>query len=377
MTVRKDGHVEPAAVETDLPKAVDEIKKGGSTCVMLSTTIENVHNEQDRNVIESAAKCNIPFYRTNWFKYPADKSQPEALEMYASNLKEMSELNRKLGIVGCYQNHAGTLVGASLWEVYKMLEKVDKDYFGVQYDIRHAMVEGANSWINGFELIRSQIKTIVLKDYKWGQVNGKWKVVNTPIGEGMVDFKNYFKLLKKYRINVPISLHCEYDLGGAEKGNRKISVILTSAICFFCGSFLFAQQRIPSDVVISPENLAQYLNDSVKNKLSKNGKITETVLTEYFRQKFAERFFYDWHSVPSRFQQYRQLYDNESGHLSRAKELMTDFSATTSWLLPFNHPNGEAVKPHPFQHLARQHKMVDVGFAYFYDQKNLLISVIH
>jgi sugar phosphate isomerase/epimerase len=224
LTVRKNGHVEPATVETDLPKAVDKIKKGGSTCVMLSTTIENIHNEQDRNVIETAAKCKIPFYRTNWFKYPVDKSQPEALEMYASNLKELSELNRKLGIVGCYQNHAGTLVGASLWEVYKILEKVNKDYFGVQYDIRHAMVEGANSWINGFELIRPQIKTIVLKDYKWGKINGKWQIINTPIGEGMVDFKNYFKLLKKYRINVPISLHCEYDLGGAEKGNRKISV---------------------------------------------------------------------------------------------------------------------------------------------------------
>jgi sugar phosphate isomerase/epimerase len=224
LTVRKNGHVEPATVETDLPKAVDKIKKGGSTCVMLSTTIENIHNEQDRNVIETAAKCKIPFYRTNWFKYPVDKSQPEALEMYALNLKELSELNRKLGIVGCYQNHAGTLVGASLWEVYKILEKVNKDYFGVQYDIRHAMVEGANSWINGFELIRPQIKTIVLKDYKWGKINGKWQIINTPIGEGMVDFKNYFKLLKKYRINVPISLHCEYDLGGAEKGNRKISV---------------------------------------------------------------------------------------------------------------------------------------------------------
>lgn len=224
LTVRKDGHVEPATVKTDLPKAVDEIKKGGSKCVMLSTTIENVQNEQDRNVIETAAQCKIPFYRPNWFKYPADMSQPEALEMYASNLKELSELNRKLGIVGCYQNHAGTLVGASLWEVYKILEKVDKDYFGVQYDIRHAMVEGANSWINGFELIRPQIKTIVLKDYKWGNINGKWKIINTPIGEGMVDFISYFKLLKKYHINVPISMHCEYDLGGAEKGNRKISV---------------------------------------------------------------------------------------------------------------------------------------------------------
>jgi len=150
---------------------------------------------------------------------------------------------------------------------------------------------------------------------------------------------------------------------------NKLKIIIPS-LFLFCGSFLFAQQRIPANAVINTENLALYLNDSVRNKLAKNGKITEADLAEYFRQKFSERFFYDWHSVPSRFELYNQLYDSESGHLNRAKELMTDFSAKTSWLLPFNHPDGEAVKPHPFQHLARQHKMVDVGFAYFYDKKN-------
>jgi sugar phosphate isomerase/epimerase len=55
-------------------------------------------------------------------------------------------------------------------------------------------------------------------------VNGKWEAINVPIGEGMVDFDSYFKLLKKHKIKPPVSLHVEHDLGGAEKGNRTISV---------------------------------------------------------------------------------------------------------------------------------------------------------
>ena len=40
----------------------------------------------------------------------------------------------------------------------------------------------------------------------------------------MVDFDKYFKLLKKYQLAPPVSLHLEYPLGGAEKGKYKISV---------------------------------------------------------------------------------------------------------------------------------------------------------
>ncbi len=224
LTVRKGGHVEPATVKTDLPKAVAEIKKAGSKVTMMSTTIESVNNQLDIDVLNAASACGIKYYRPTWYKYPVGKTLPQSLDMYALQIKELSLLNKKLGIIACYQNHAGVLVGGSLWEVYKILELADKEYFGSQYDIRHAMVEGANSWVNGLELIHSQIKTIVVKDYKWGIVNGKWELINVPIGEGMVDFKKFFGMLKKYNIKVPISLHCEYDLGGAEKGNREITV---------------------------------------------------------------------------------------------------------------------------------------------------------
>ena len=68
------------------------------------------------------------------------------------------------------------------------------------------------------------MKTIVLKDFKWGKVNDKWKIVNVPIGEGMVDFNAYFKLLKSFGLKPPVSLHLEYPLGGAEKGHQEIKV---------------------------------------------------------------------------------------------------------------------------------------------------------
>jgi sugar phosphate isomerase/epimerase len=147
-----------------------------------------------------------------------------SIKHYKKELQELAQLNKELGIVGCYQNHAGDKIGASFWEVYQLLEGLDTDYLGAQYDIRHAIVEGGYSWKNGLQLLKPYIKTIVLKDFKWKKINNMWKVVNVPIGEGQVNFDSYFKLLKKYHLKPPASLHLEYDLGGAEKGYKEISV---------------------------------------------------------------------------------------------------------------------------------------------------------
>jgi hypothetical protein len=44
------------------------------------------------------------------------------------------------------------------------------------------------------------------------------------MGEGMVDFKTFFGLLKKYQVNVPASLHLEYPIGGAEHGDKELTI---------------------------------------------------------------------------------------------------------------------------------------------------------
>lgn len=223
LTVRPKGHILPEHVEADLPSAIQAIKQSGSTCEMITTAISDVDSPYDLKIIKAAAKEGVQFYRANWFKYHQDKSMEESIRIYQQKIQELGEANQQHNIIGCYQNHAGTKIGASFWEIKHLLEKVNPDYFGTQYDIRHAAVDSGLSWKNGLKLLQSSIKTIVLKDFKWGKVNGQWKVVNVPIGEGMVDFKSYFKLLKNYGLNPPVSLHLEYPLGGAEKGRYEIT----------------------------------------------------------------------------------------------------------------------------------------------------------
>ncbi|EDY80503.1 AP endonuclease, family 2 [Verrucomicrobiia bacterium DG1235] len=223
LTVRPGGHVLPENVVQDLPRATEAINAAGLDAPMMTTAVDDAKDPVDRQVLSQAAKHGIKRYRMNWFPYPEGISMPETVGNCQSRIQSLSALNRELNLIGCYQNHAGTLVGASLWEVWQMLQGADPEHFGVQYDIRHATVEGGLSWPNGFRLVQSRIKTIVIKDFKWAKKDGRAEIVNTPVGEGMVDFPRYFRMLKEAQIDVPISLHLEYDIGGAQWGKTELT----------------------------------------------------------------------------------------------------------------------------------------------------------
>ncbi|GAB3507841.1 sugar phosphate isomerase/epimerase [Spirosoma knui] len=223
-TVRPNGHVLPDRVETDLPKMVDAVKKAGLSTSMMTTAVGDSNDATDRRLLKTAAGLGFRYYRMNWYRYLPDKPMPETLQAYAQKMIGLGKLNKELNLVGCYQNHSGELVGGSVWEIWEMLKNADPQHTGVQYDIRHATVEGGLSWKNGLRLLESRVKTIALKDFRWTKKNGRWEVENTPIGEGMIDFTTYFQLLKKYQIQVPISVHLEYPLGGAENGATNITV---------------------------------------------------------------------------------------------------------------------------------------------------------
>ena len=223
LTVRPKGHVLPERVEMDLPKAMEAIKKAGLATTMITTAVQDANDPTDKKLLETASGLGVKYYRMNWLKYPDGKSIPEAMMQFKKTLTEISHLNRKLNITGCYQNHSGNLAGASIWELWEILKNSEPRNMGVQYDIRHAVVEGGMSWKNGLNLIHPHIKILAVKDCIWLKKNGSWVVENVPMGEGMVDFKSYFKILKEFKIQVPVSLHYEYSMGGAEHGASSIS----------------------------------------------------------------------------------------------------------------------------------------------------------
>jgi len=224
LTARPNGHVLPERVTEDLPKAIDAIGEAGFQPLMMTTAVDDAHDPVDKKLLETAAGLGIQYYRMNWLSYPEQTDIPQAIAQFQNTIKDLAQLNSSLGLVGCYQNHSGTRAGASIHELYDMVEPSDANAMGVQYDIRHAVVEGGQSWETGLRLIEPRIRTLCIKDFRWEKIDGQWKLLNTPMGEGMVDFNRYFSLLKKYGIQVPVSLHFEYELGGADKGQSEITI---------------------------------------------------------------------------------------------------------------------------------------------------------
>jgi len=224
LTVRPDGHVLPERVSEDLPKAVEIIRKAGLNVYMITTSISSADDPFAESILKTAGSLGIAYYRTGWIPYDEKRSMVDNLKTIQSRLTQLAALNKKYAIRGQYQNHSGANFGAPLWDLWTVLKEIDSPWMGSQYDILHATVEGANSWPLGLNLLKSYIGTIDIKDFYWTKKEGKWHSETTPLGQGMVDLKKYFNLLKEYTIRGPVSIHYEYPLGGAENGAKVLTI---------------------------------------------------------------------------------------------------------------------------------------------------------
>lgn len=225
MPVRPGGQVEPEEVKAGLPLAVKTLRKYGMEIPMIVTAITNPADPISIAILQAAADSGIKYYRTGWLKYDESKSIQQNLDEHRKTIEKLAELNEKLGIHGDYQNHSGASVGSPVWDLYELMKNVNPEFMGVQYDIRHAVAEGIFSWKLGMKRIAPWITTIDIKDSVFEKnVSGEWKTKNVFLGEGMVNFDEFLKEYASLKVEAPISIHYEYDLGGAELGKKETTM---------------------------------------------------------------------------------------------------------------------------------------------------------
>jgi L-ribulose-5-phosphate 3-epimerase len=224
ITVRPGGHVLPERVAEDLPKAVDAVKKAGMNVYMITTAVTDADDPFTDSILKTASALGIQHYRMGWLKYNSQKNIEDSLKDIELQLSKLAAVNKKYSIYGEYQNHSGEYFGAPIWDLYTVLKRINSPWLASQYDIFHATVEGANAWPIGLKLIKPYVKSIDIKDFQWTKKDGKWMAEVVPLGEGFVDYKSYLNSIKVYGINVPISMHYEYSLGGAEHGGTSLTI---------------------------------------------------------------------------------------------------------------------------------------------------------
>lgn len=225
ITVRPDGQIEPANVKAELPKAVKTLQKAGIAVPMMVTAVTDATDPLSIETLKVAADAGIGYYRMGWLAYDFKKTIQQNLDGYKGSFEKLAKLNEKLGIHGGYQNHSGLHVGAPVWDLYGLVKEVDPKYLGVQYDIRHATTEGGYCWLLGMKRVEPWIRSICIKDFVWGKdAKGAWKHQNVLLGEGMVSFDEFLKEYRGLNVEAPVSMHFEYDLGGAESGKKSTTM---------------------------------------------------------------------------------------------------------------------------------------------------------
>lgn len=229
LTVRPGGHVLPENVERDLPRAAEALGKKGKKIYMITTSIDTARDPLTVKILKTASSLGIKHYRMGWGHYDNKMTVEQNIDEMKYKLTGLAGLNEKYSVSGEYQNHSGVAAegiyfGGAIWDIAAVLKEINSKWLGSQYDIYHATVEGANTWPVGLKLISPYIRSIDIKDFKWVEKGGKVVSESVPLGEGMVEFRRYFSLLKEYKINVPVSIHYEYPLGGVENGATTLTI---------------------------------------------------------------------------------------------------------------------------------------------------------
>lgn len=220
ITVRKGGHIEPERVRQELPGLVAGIRKHGLEVPMVTTDIVDTTTPYTEDILKTIADLGIRHYRWNNFRYSGNTPIVAQLEALRPAVAKLAELNKRYQVCAMYHTHSGVdLVGASFWDLQILLNGMDPNAVGVNFDIGHATVEGGlGGWINNFRVTIPHLRGLAVKDFIWGKnAKGDWQPQWKPLGEGMVRFPQFFTMLAASGFNGPLQMHFEYELGTPEQ----------------------------------------------------------------------------------------------------------------------------------------------------------------
>ncbi|NOU59726.1 heparinase II/III family protein [Marinifilum caeruleilacunae] len=164
---------------------------------------------------------------------------------------------------------------------------------------------------------------------------------------------------------------------------------MTRIICIFFILFslrLSAQEsKVPYDRILGNDEIIELLDVDADAKLRRiqsdyqSGRKEKALqaLTEYFKEKLSDRYFFSWKNFGQRFEMYNKMYSGRKEyHQKKAKQHLDLYPAKTHWKIPFTNLKGEQVSSYPYRHLTRQHKAGDIALLFHYTENESYLHYI-
>ena len=212
LSVQPGGHITPEHADLDFMRAIEAMTGSGVDVYMISTTFTSPMNETLRLAMQWGGEMGVPFFRPGHWKY--DSGEIEARMIAAQrDIAGLAAIGRATGIAVGIHNATADYVGGAMWDTNMIIRGMEARLVGYDFDTGYAMAQGGSAGFHTLlPMALPRLKMVTARDCYWNKDGSEWKLVECPLGEGMVDWTQFFTTLKQARFSGPISLQVGYTV---------------------------------------------------------------------------------------------------------------------------------------------------------------------
>jgi len=208
LTVMDGGHVNPHITNVDLVRAIESVRGAGLEVPLITTTLTTINDQTTYPILAIAGHTQVHLFRTGFWPYAPDI--PRRLAQVRTDLTALTTVGRNYQMAAALPNRAGAYVGEALWDAQTIIGDMDPQWIGYYFDPSQATAEGGVSgWEIALRLALPRLKAVALQDFTWAKAG---KMQMCPLGEGVVDWPAFFRILAEARFTGPVSVHQEYSV---------------------------------------------------------------------------------------------------------------------------------------------------------------------
>jgi sugar phosphate isomerase/epimerase len=210
LVIQPGGHVGPEHADLDFERAIESLNGSGVDVMMASTSYTSPADPTVRLAMQWSGEMGVPFFRPGHWKYGAGEIE-QSLAEAQRDIAGFGAIARAVGIAVGIHNATPDCVGASLFDTNMIIRGMDPHVVGYDFDAGYASAQGGGAgFATVLKLALPRLKMVTARDCYFAKEGGGWKLAECPLGEGMVNWPQFFTALARTRFSGPISLQVGY-----------------------------------------------------------------------------------------------------------------------------------------------------------------------
>lgn len=216
LTVRKGGLIDPADVDSGLPKAIETAHQHGLKVLLITSDITDA-DQRAETVLSAAAKYGIDRIKLGYYVYKPFGTLAKQMDDVRRRLDAISKLARRFDVLPCVHIHSGNDIPSHGTMLYQLIKDMPPERIGAYVDPLHMTLEGGGSgWLQGLDLLAPWIKLVAIKNFDWHKTQKdkfgqqRWATSMVPLDEGVAPLPDFIATLRKIGYDGTYSLHSEY-----------------------------------------------------------------------------------------------------------------------------------------------------------------------